>query len=79
MISGILLGLAVFAFLVVLAVAGDQQALGLVVVIVVGVALIYFGGRHARIARPGLRSAVAWPVTTSAAGCTDCAAAARLP
>ena len=45
MISGVLLGLALFAFLVVLAVAGDQQALGRVVVIVVGVALIYFGGR----------------------------------
>ncbi|MGC9961940.1 MAG: hypothetical protein ABSE47_08565 [Acidimicrobiales bacterium] len=45
MISGVLLGLALFAFLVVLAVAGDPQAFGLVVVIVVGVALIYFGGR----------------------------------
>ena len=45
MISGALLGLALFAFLLVLAVAGDPQALGLVVVIVVGVALIYFGGR----------------------------------
>jgi len=32
-------------FLVVLAAAGDQQALGVIVVVVVGVALIYVGGR----------------------------------
>ncbi|MGO8874496.1 MAG: hypothetical protein ACLQNG_01845 [Acidimicrobiales bacterium] len=44
-ISGITLGLLVLGFLVVLAAAGDAQALGLIVVIVVGVALIYFGGR----------------------------------
>ena len=44
-ISGVTLGLMVFGFLVVLAAAGDQQALGLIVVIGVGVALIYFGGR----------------------------------
>ena len=44
-ISGVVLGLAVAAFLVVLAVAGDPQALGIIVVVVVGVALIYLGGR----------------------------------
>lgn len=44
-ISGVVLGLAVFAFLVVLAVAGDPQALGIIVVVVAGVLLIYLGGR----------------------------------
>ncbi|MFZ0170466.1 MAG: hypothetical protein WAL04_02175 [Acidimicrobiales bacterium] len=44
-ISGVALGLIVLGFLVVLAAAGDQQALGVIVVVVVGVALIYVGGR----------------------------------
>ncbi len=44
-ISGVVLGLAVFAFLVVLAVAGDPQALGIIVVVVAGILLIYLGGR----------------------------------
>jgi len=44
-ISGVVLGLMVFGFLVVLAAAGDPQALAVIVIVVVGVALIYFGGR----------------------------------
>jgi hypothetical protein len=44
-ISGVILGLMVFAFLIVLAVAGDPDALSLIVVVVVGVALIFFGGK----------------------------------
>ena len=44
-ISGVVLGFMAFGFLVLLAVAGDAQALGLVVIIVTGVALIVFGGK----------------------------------
>lgn len=44
-ISGLLLGLVVFAFLVLLAILGDQAALAIVVVVVAGVALIGFGGK----------------------------------
>ncbi|HXY43039.1 MAG TPA: hypothetical protein VEH29_02525 [Acidimicrobiales bacterium] len=44
-ISGVVLGLVVLAFVVVLAEAGDPGALQVIVVVVVGVALIYFGGR----------------------------------
>jgi hypothetical protein len=44
-ISGACLGLAVFAFLVLLAILGDQAALAIVVVVVAGVALIGLGGK----------------------------------
>ncbi len=45
MISAVVLGLVVFAFLVVLAAAGYEAALAIVVVAVVGVAFIFLGGR----------------------------------
>jgi len=44
-ISGVVLGLLFFAFLVVLAAAGYTPAFGLIVVIVIGVALVALGGR----------------------------------
>lgn len=44
-ISGILLGLVAFAFLVVLAAVGWPPAYGLLVLAVVGVAMIAVGGR----------------------------------
>lgn len=44
-ISGVVLGLIVLGFLVVLAVAGDPDAISLLVVAVVGIALIGFGGK----------------------------------
>lgn len=45
MISGAVLGVIVLGFLVVLAAAGDPAALAVIVVVVAGVALVYFGGR----------------------------------
>jgi hypothetical protein len=44
-ISGVVLGSIVFAFLVLLAFLGDQAALAIVVVIVAGIALIGLGGK----------------------------------
>jgi hypothetical protein len=44
-ISGVVLGLMVLGFLIVLAVAGDPDAISLIVVAVAGVALIGFGGK----------------------------------
>lgn len=44
-ISGIVLGLVAFAFLVVLAALGWPPAYGLVVLVVIGVAMIVVGGR----------------------------------
>ena len=44
-ISGVVLGLMVLGFLVLLAALGDPYAFGLLVVVVVGVALIFFGGK----------------------------------
>jgi hypothetical protein len=44
-ISGVLLGLILLGFLVLLAALGDPDALSLLVVLVVGVALIVFGGK----------------------------------
>jgi hypothetical protein len=44
-ISGLVLGLATFGFLVLLAALGDPDALTLIVFIVAGIALVYFGGR----------------------------------
>jgi len=51
-ISGLCLGLIVFAFLVLLAILGDQAALAIVVVVVVGVALIGLGGKLHDLPRP---------------------------
>jgi hypothetical protein len=45
MISGTVLGLMAMGFLLVVALGGGAGGIGLIVVIVVGVALIYFGGR----------------------------------
>ncbi|MHB1987744.1 MAG: hypothetical protein ACYCSF_07150 [Acidimicrobiales bacterium] len=44
-ISGVLLGLVAFGGLVVLATAGDAGALAIIVVVVIGIALIFFGGK----------------------------------
>jgi hypothetical protein len=44
-ISGLVLGIAAFAFVVALAVMGDEAAVTLLVVIVVGVGLIALGTR----------------------------------
>lgn len=44
-VSGIALGLIALAVLVLLAAAGDPGALGILVVLVIGIALIYFGGQ----------------------------------
>lgn len=44
-ISGTVLGLIAAGFLVVVALAGGAGGTGVLVVVVVGVALIYFGGR----------------------------------
>lgn len=44
-ISGVVLGLLLFALLVLLAVAGDPAALAIIVVVLVGIGLIYLGGR----------------------------------
>lgn len=44
-ISGVMLGVMVLGFLVLLAALGDPDALSLLVVLVVGVALIVFGGK----------------------------------
>jgi hypothetical protein len=44
-ISGIVLGVLAFAILCLLAVAGDPGALAIILVVAVGVALIYLGGR----------------------------------
>lgn len=44
-ISGLLLGLVAFGVLALLALAGDPGALAVIVVVVVGVALIYLGGK----------------------------------
>ncbi len=44
-ISGAGLGLVVLAFLGVLAAAGDEGALAILVVIIAGIALIYIGGQ----------------------------------
>ena len=45
MISGMILGLIALAFLVIVALGGGAGGTGIIVVIVTGVALIYFGGR----------------------------------
>ncbi len=44
-ISGVLLGLVALGIVLLLAAAGDPGAFGILVVAVVGVALIYFGGQ----------------------------------
>ncbi len=44
-IAGVLGGLVVFAFLVVLAIAGDPSALAIIVVILAGLLLIFVMGR----------------------------------
>ena len=44
-ISAVVLGLAVLGFLIVLAAAGYEAALGIIVVFVAGVAFVYIGGR----------------------------------
>jgi hypothetical protein len=44
-VSGIVLGLIALAVLVLVAAAGDPGAFGILVVIVIGIALIYFGGQ----------------------------------
>lgn len=44
-LSGLLLGLVALILLVVLAAAGDPSALAILVVIVIGIALIYLGGK----------------------------------
>jgi amino acid transporter len=44
-ISAVVLGLVVLAFLVVLAAAGYEAALAMIVVLVVGIAFIFLGGR----------------------------------
>ncbi len=45
MISGTILGLIALAFLVIVSLGGGPGATGVIIVIVAGVALIYFGGR----------------------------------
>ncbi|MHB8245571.1 MAG: hypothetical protein ACYDGN_09510 [Acidimicrobiales bacterium] len=48
-ISGIVLGLIALGILLLLAAAGDPGAFGILVVTIVGVGLIYFGGQiHGR-------------------------------
>lgn len=44
-ISGVVLGLIAFGFVAFLAAIGSKPALGLVIVLVVGVAMIAIGGR----------------------------------
>ena len=44
-ISGVFLGLVALAILLLIAAAGDPGALGILVVVIVGVGLIYFGGQ----------------------------------
>ena len=44
-ISAVVLGLVVLGFLIVLAAAGYEAALAIIVLLVIGVAFIYFGGR----------------------------------
>ncbi|HET9092996.1 MAG TPA: hypothetical protein VFN50_11340 [Acidimicrobiales bacterium] len=44
-ISGVLLGLVALGIVLVLAAAGDPGAFGILVVVVVGVGLIFFGGQ----------------------------------
>lgn len=44
-VSGVVLGLIALCLLVLLAAAGDPSALAILVVIVMGIALIYFGGQ----------------------------------
>lgn len=45
MISGAILGLLAFAVVLLLAIAGDPAAFGIIVVVVIGIALIYAGGK----------------------------------
>jgi hypothetical protein len=45
MISGAFLGLIAFAIVVMLALAGDPGAFAIIVVVVMGVALIFLGGK----------------------------------
>lgn len=56
-ISGVFLGLVALGILLVIAAAGDPGAFGILVVIVVGVGLIYFGGQlhGSRSSRRGSR------------------------
>lgn len=44
-ISGVVLGLVAFGFLVLLAAAGDRGALAVVITLVIGVGFIYLGGQ----------------------------------
>lgn len=44
-VSGLLLGLIALGVLVLLAAAGDPGAIGILVVLVIGIALIYFGAQ----------------------------------
>lgn len=44
-LSGLFLGFLAFCVLVLLAIAGDAGALAIIVVVIVGVALIYAGGK----------------------------------
>ncbi|MGH9292349.1 MAG: hypothetical protein ACRDZ6_06175 [Acidimicrobiales bacterium] len=44
-ISGVVLGLVFVAFLVLLAFAGDPSAFAIIVVVLVGLALLYFGAQ----------------------------------
>lgn len=44
-ISAVVLGLVVLGFLIVLAAAGYEAALAIIVVLVAGIAFIYLGGR----------------------------------
>jgi uncharacterized membrane protein HdeD (DUF308 family) len=44
-VSGVVLGLVALAVLVLIAAAGDPGALGILVVIVIGIALIFFGSQ----------------------------------
>lgn len=44
-LSGIFLGLVALAVLILVAAAGDPGAFGILVVVVIGIALIFFGGQ----------------------------------